>query len=74
MGMTQVTSDLIVYKISASHCDLHIGDLVKPGTPIGEHYDTDELLKSEVYGQVEGIHFSGADHALVILIRTEIKA
>jgi hypothetical protein len=72
MGMTQVTSDLVVYKVGASHCDLRIGDLVKPGTPIGEHYDTGAPLTSEVYGQVEGIHFSGADHALVILIRVEI--
>lgn len=73
MGITRMTSDLIVYKISASRCDLRIGDLVKPGQPIGEHYDTGALLHSEVYGQVEGIHFSGADHALVVLIRVEVQ-
>lgn len=74
MGMTQMTSDLQVYKIGASHCELRIGDLVTPGTLMGEHYETGARLESEVYGQVEGIYFSGADHALVILVRVEVAA
>ncbi len=44
MGLTQMASDLIVYKIRAACCDLRIGDLVKPGQPIGAHYDTGALL------------------------------
>lgn len=73
MGITQMTSDLQIYKVSAARCDLRLGDLVKPGTPIGEHCETGALLASEVYGQVEGIHFSGADHAIIVLLRVETE-
>jgi len=71
MGPTRMTSDLVVYKIDASRCDLRVGDLVAPGMTIGADSDTGVTLKAEAHGQVEGIHFSGADHALVILIRAE---
>lgn len=71
MSPTRMTSDLTVYKIDASRCALRVGDLIEPGTTIGEDFDTGMILQAEAHGQVEGIHFSGADHALVILVRVD---
>ena len=67
----RLASDLMAYKIDASRCALRVGDLVAPGTTIGEDFDTGKTLSAEAHGQVEGVYFSGADHALVILIRTD---
>jgi hypothetical protein len=64
-----MTSDLVMYKIDASRCDLRVGDLVAPGRMIGQDLETGSTLESDAHGQVEGVYFSGADHALVILIR-----
>lgn len=70
MGAIRVTSHMMVYKIDASRCDLQAGDVVTPDMALGEDPDTGAIVKAETHGQVEGVHFNGANHALVILVRT----
>lgn len=72
MSSTKITSDLFVFKVDASKCELNVGDKVIPGLTIGEDYETGEEITSETNGKVEGVHFSGADHALIVLIRYDI--
>jgi len=69
MSRQQIAKDLILFKIDASQCDLRIGDRITPGTVIGRDWETGELLETDSEGEVTGVSFSGADHALIILVK-----
>jgi hypothetical protein len=71
MAKGRLSSDLVAFKIEASQCDLRVGDLVSPETVVGRDLESGELVQAGVYGQVMGVHFSSADHALVVLVRAE---
>ncbi len=74
MSRQQIAKDLILFKIDASQCDLRIGDRVMPRTVIGRDWETGELLETDSEGEVTGVSFSGADHALVILVKLSESA
>ena len=69
MSRQQIAKDLILFKIDASQCDLRIGDRVMPRTVIGRDWETGELLQIDSAGEITAVSFSGADHALVILVK-----
>ena len=69
MNPQRASSDLALFKIDASRCDLRIGDRVTPETKVGEDFETGETVKAGCHGEVEGINFIADDHALVIGIR-----
>jgi hypothetical protein len=60
-----------LFKIDASRCDLQVGDHVSPGQLIGEDAGTGKQLKADRDGLVTAISFSGADHALLVLVKTK---
>ena len=61
-------SELILFKIDASRCDLRVSDPVTPETTVGEDFETGEIVKAGCHGQVEAVSFSGDDHALIVVI------
>jgi len=44
---------------------------VTANTEIGDDLEKGLLLRAEVEGTVEGVYFSGGDHALVVLVRLD---
>lgn len=66
-----ITSDLILYKIDASHCKLSAGDSIAPGMEIGKDIDTGSIIIADVRGHVHAVHFSGGDHAMIVLVYVE---
>ena len=70
MSKREIAKDLVLFKIDASLCDLRVGDRVTSGTVIGRDWETAELLQTDSDGEVTGVSFSGADHALIILVKT----
>lgn len=69
--MSQISTDLKLFKIEASRSDLHTGQRITPETVLGEDLGSGEPIRAGMHGRVEAITFSPADHALVILVRAE---
>ena len=65
----RISADRILFRIDASRCALRVGDRVTPGQIVGEDADTGEEVRANCDGLVEAISFSGADHALIVLIQ-----
>lgn len=66
-----MTSDLMMYTVDAGRSNLAVGQSVTPETEIGEDLETRESLRAGVHGQVQGIHFSGGEHVLIVLVRVD---
>jgi hypothetical protein len=61
--------DPVCLRIDASWCSVQVGDVVTPEMVIGKEVETGESVRAGIHGQVETISFSGADHALIVLIQ-----
>jgi hypothetical protein len=72
--MKQISADQFLYRIDAARFHLQVGDPITPGQVLGEDTTTGELIRASSYGRVEAVYFSGADHALLILVRAEARA
>ncbi len=71
MATPQDSKRVKTFTVEASRCELRIGDLVKPDTPIGWDLRTRRLAKAGCYGMVRSVDFNAAYHALVITIEPE---
>jgi hypothetical protein len=74
MSSRQVTSDLMMYSIDASWSNVAVGQPVAPETVIGKDLETGETLLAGVDGRVQGVHFSGGEHALIVLVQMDDTA
>lgn len=62
-------ADPVCLRIDASWCAVRVGDPVMPETVIGKDAETGETIHAGTHGRVEAVSFSGADHALIVLIQ-----
>lgn len=63
--------EMAVFRVAASRCDLRAGDRVEPQTAVGQDPASGGIAYAAVYGQVEGVHFVGANHTLVVVIQPD---
>ena len=66
MGDEDVLPEAVLFKIDAEQCDLRVGDLIAPGTVIGDACTTGDALEAKHEGLVEAINSCSEDHALFI--------
>ena len=72
-GERDTIPEMAVFRIAASRCDLRVGDRVEPSTVVGQDAVSSELARAGIYGQVDGIHFVGEDHTLVVVIQPDAE-
>jgi hypothetical protein len=61
-----VLAEAVLFKVNAEQCDLHVGDLIAPGTVIGDACMTGDALEAKHEGIVEAINSCNEDHALFV--------